>query len=193
MDPLTSFEAAGFTVEIHIDENCDSPRAFDPLGTIVGWHRRYELTDNCTDSPQSFATPADFHAYLRKAKPPVVLPLYLLDHSGVALSTTDFRDPWDSGQVGYIYATAKAIKSAFCADTVSSATLDAVRKILVAEVANFGAYLNGECYGYILRDAAGAEVDACWGFIGRENVEAAARESASASASSVPLAASAHG
>jgi hypothetical protein len=192
MEPVTSFEAEGFTVEIHIDEDCDSPRANDPVGTIVGWHRRYELTDERPDSHR-FATPDDFHAYLRKAKPPLVLPLYLLDHSGLALSTTDFRDPWDSGQVGYIYATAKAIKSAFCADTVSSATLDAARKILVAEVADFGAYLNGECYGYVLRDAAGAEVDACWGFIGRENVEVAARGSASTIASSIPLPASAHG
>lgn len=176
MEPLWTLEADGFTVEIHVDEDCDSPRAYDPLGTIVAWHRRYELSD---DLPLSFATPDDFHAFLRRAKPPVVLPLYLLDHSGVALSTTDFRDPWDSGQVGYIYASAEAIKSAFCADDLSAATLDGARKILVAEVAEFGAYLNGERYGYIIRDAAGLEVDTCWGFIGSEGVESAARESAS--------------
>ena len=33
-----------------------------------------------------------------------VFPLYMIAHSGVALSLTPFSDPWDSGQVGWIYA-----------------------------------------------------------------------------------------
>jgi len=33
----------------------------------------------------------------------VLLPLYLLDHSGLSISTSDFCDPWDSAQVGWIY------------------------------------------------------------------------------------------
>ena len=35
----------------------------------------------------------------------VVMPLYLLDHSGLAMQTTSFNDPWDSGQVGWIYVS----------------------------------------------------------------------------------------
>ncbi len=34
----------------------------------------------------------------------VILPVFLLDHSGLAISTLPFGDPWDSGQVGWIYA-----------------------------------------------------------------------------------------
>lgn len=34
-----------------------------------------------------------------------ILPLYLYDHSGITMSTTSFNDRWDSGQVGYIYAS----------------------------------------------------------------------------------------
>ena len=33
----------------------------------------------------------------------ITLPLYLMDHSGLAMQTTSFNDPWDSGQVGWIY------------------------------------------------------------------------------------------
>lgn len=33
----------------------------------------------------------------------IVMPLYLLDHSGLAMQTTSFHDPWDSGQVGWVY------------------------------------------------------------------------------------------
>lgn len=31
------------------------------------------------------------------------LPVYAYIHSGIALSTSSFGDPWDSGQSGYIY------------------------------------------------------------------------------------------
>jgi len=35
----------------------------------------------------------------------VILPLYLYDHSGITMSTSVFSCPWDSGQVGWIYAS----------------------------------------------------------------------------------------
>ena len=35
----------------------------------------------------------------------VILPLYLYDHSGITISTRPFSCPWDSGQVGWIYAS----------------------------------------------------------------------------------------
>lgn len=28
-----------------------------------------------------------------------------MDHSGLAMQTTSFNDPWDSGQVGWIYVS----------------------------------------------------------------------------------------
>ena len=36
----------------------------------------------------------------------VILPLYLYDHSGITMNTCGFSCPWDSGQVGWIYASA---------------------------------------------------------------------------------------
>ena len=40
----------------------------------------------------------------------VILPLYLFDHSGISISTGSFHDPWDSGQVGFIYASKEKAK-----------------------------------------------------------------------------------
>ena len=42
----------------------------------------------------------------------VILSLYLYDHSGITMNTTGFSCPWDSGQVGWIYADADCIKKA---------------------------------------------------------------------------------
>jgi len=35
----------------------------------------------------------------------IILPLFLYDHSGITMSTGPFSCPWDSGQVGWIYAS----------------------------------------------------------------------------------------
>jgi hypothetical protein len=96
MEPVSTSTIGGFTVEIYVDEDCASPREHDTLGTIVAWHRRYNLSDN----PKQFTTPGDFHAFLAREKPSLVLPVYMFDHSGIALATTDFGDPWDSVRWG---------------------------------------------------------------------------------------------
>ena len=45
----------------------------------------------------------------------IMMPLYLMDHSGLAMQTESFHDPWDSGQVGWIYVTALSFtKTASC-------------------------------------------------------------------------------
>ena len=40
----------------------------------------------------------------------VLLPLYLYDHSGITMNTGGFSCPWDSGQVGWIFADGNAIR-----------------------------------------------------------------------------------
>lgn len=42
----------------------------------------------------------------------VILPLYLYDHSGITISTGPFSCPWDSGQVGWIYAPKDTFRKA---------------------------------------------------------------------------------
>jgi hypothetical protein len=92
----------------------------------------------------------------------------MYDHSGVVLSTTPFSCPWDSGQLGIIYATReKIVAEGLGGDD------EKVREILRGEVKVFYWWLNGECYGYTIEDPDG---DSCFGFIGRGAAEEAARE-----------------
>jgi DNA-binding cell septation regulator SpoVG len=94
----------------------------------------------------------------------VMLPLFLYDHSGLAMSTGDFNDRWDSGQVGWTYITkAEAAVELQIpdGDVESKAT-----ELLEGEVKEYDSYLQGECYGFQLYQN-GTEVDSCWGFIGR--------------------------
>lgn len=157
----------GAVFEIVPDESPESPRDWDNLGTMVCWHRRYALGDRhdfC--DPQAFAASVP----LRSA---IILPLYLMDHSGLTLRTgsADFRacDPagWDWGQVGYIYATHDSVRREFGVRRLTRAVRARAEDVLAAEVIVYDQYLRGEVYGYTLTDhISGEMIDSCWGFYG---------------------------
>jgi len=102
----------------------------------------------------------------------LILPLYLMDHSGISMSTGSFGCPWDSGQVGYIICDNETIQREWGGDR------EAAEKYLRADVAIYDAYISGNVYGFIVeeRDESDCphcghtpdwvEVDSCWGFFG---------------------------
>jgi hypothetical protein len=155
------------TFEIVPDESPINPRDGDNLGTMVCWHRRYVLGD-----AHDYRTPAAF-AYEITPDNALLLPLYLLDHSGLAIRTSasSFRasDPagWDWGQVGYIFVMKAAIREMHGVQRISNRLHNRVLDCLRGEVQAYDQYLRGDVYGYILTDRITGEVlDSCWGFYG---------------------------
>jgi len=80
--------------------------------------------------------------------PAVILPLYLYDHSGITISTKPFSCPWDSGQVGFIYATKDAVCKEFRVKEITDEIIQKVTEILEDEVNLYDKYLTGEIYCY---------------------------------------------
>lgn len=145
------------------DDNPESPREYDNLGTMVCWHNRYSLGDK-----QPRELPGD---WFKDNVPPesVVLNLYLYDHSGITMSTQPFSCPWDSGQVGWIFVSPDKLGKEFEVGTVlnpgEKVQLEVEERaieILKNEVKVYDQYLRGQCWGYEHGD------DSCWGFIGDE-------------------------
>lgn len=151
-------------IEIWIDEYQDdfnNPRSWENLGTMVCWHGRYEFGDEQpTESPQDWLDSiADEIA--------VKIPLYLIDHSGLSMNTSGYQyaDPqgWDSGQVGWIYATYEDLTENLIDSDLGGKAHALV--ILEKEVEMYDHYLQGNIYGYsILR--GDNLVDSCGGFVG---------------------------
>lgn len=165
MKPIESIQVGAYTVELHYDEGgSDSPRDWDNLGTIVAWHRRYSLSDK--DAPKM--EPPEFLEWLKEEKA-IYLPVFMYEHSGVALSTGSFSDPWDSGQVGYIYVLPDKVKKEFNVKRISPKRKEHILDCLRSIVKTYGAYLNGEVYGYVVKDSEGNTLDSCWGFIGESD------------------------
>ena len=167
-------EYRGYTIRIEHDQDCSSPRENDNLGTIATWHRRYALGD-----VQPRETPEEYIAGLPKGT--ISLPVYMYEHGGIALSTGrdgQFSDPWDSGQLGVITCTPEKIRAEYSCKRITPAIREKVIAVLTGEIEEYSHFVGGECYGYVIEDIDGEHVDSCWGFIGYEYVQEAAREQA---------------
>lgn len=105
-----SAENDKYRLSIEADYHAESPREWDNIGTMVYSHRRYILGD---EEAQNIDDYNSWEMWFENEvlKPNggednvVYMPLYLYDHSGLTMNTTGFHCPWDSGQVGWIYAT----------------------------------------------------------------------------------------
>ena len=106
--------------------------------------------------------------YTLAAEKNIILPLNLYDHSMLRMSTGSFlgraqHAEWDSGQVGWIYATPQDIEKEYGSLTPES--YEKAETLLKSEVECYDYYLSGQCYGFRLYEN-GEETDSCWGFLG---------------------------
>lgn len=125
--------------------------------------------------------------YLRRERgATVVLPLGLIDHSGISMyvgSGAHLHDPggWDSGQVGVIFDTPGGRTD--CG--LENATPEVIERALRAEVHSYDQFLRGEVYCFTVIDSDGEHVDSCCGFLGDiDYVRSQANEAAEYAAAS---------
>ncbi len=153
------FEKDG--VKIFVDDDPQNPRTeWDNIGTMVCFHGRYELGDkNHGYSSDDYSSWDEMKsAIIKTERPVVILPVYLMDHSGLSVSTSLFGCPWDSGQIGFIFAKRRAALDACGAKRVTGGLRKKAIGWLEGEIETYDKYLRGEVYGYEYGD------DSCWGF-----------------------------
>lgn len=160
-----SYERGACTVELHYDESdtASNPRGNDNLGTIITWGRdggwgdedlRYEPYD--TD----YSTPRWAVRVRRERGATVMIPLRFVDYGSSGATVRECK--WDDANA-VIFDTPRGRE-------MTGVPTANVREGLLAEVAEMAAYVNGECYGYVvLRDAV--IIESCWGFIGEASVK----------------------
>jgi hypothetical protein len=163
----------GVAIRIYHDEHPDNPRVDETQGVMAAFHRRYDLTDKGVPFKDSHFDGFKEMEERVKSLSEVYLPLYLLDHSGLSISTTPFSNSWDSGQVGFIYMTKET--AAVIAENRTEPLEhlhERMRQILKDEVEVFDRYLRGEVYGFKIVTIRKCELghehaeenDSCWGF-----------------------------
>ncbi len=229
MKPLELIRKGNYVIEIHHDSDAESPRSWDNVGTMVCMHRNYNLGDGQPKSLgdwlgrslRELGLSKDTDKYydfehdleneddeaMRKAfdmfdEQVIRLPLYLYDHSGITMRTSPFSCPWDSGQVGFIYVTKEKARKEY--GNLTKSNLEKVTKYMEGEVEVYASYLEGACYGYVVKDISdwpqyceeneideddegyefqeyvdeADEIDSCWGYYGYDHKESGLMENA---------------
>ncbi len=184
-DYVEKFDVNDKVVYIVPDPDPYSPLENDNLGTMVCFHRRYELGHPHNYRSEDYAGWNEVReAIIQDNDVAVILPLFLFDHSGITISTSaeQFRAcdsaGWDWGCVGFIYVSKARVLENFMVKRITKQVLKRATEVLVAEVKEYASYLEGEAYGFIItakdgetceecgHEAEPEVVESCWGFIG---------------------------
>lgn len=172
-----SKEGKNYIAFIFYDEHAQQPSEWiEFLGKIVTYPlRNYTIGEELDNEEME---------KLKKDGTKIKMPLYMHEHSGIALNTCGFGDPWDSGQIGYIYADRGAIREEYGVKRVSKKILKDVQRIFNSEIEILEQYINGEVYGFRTflvkeginpediscpEDSALTEVSSCWGYYGLDD------------------------
>lgn len=159
-----------YSIEIDQDMDPESPRDWCNLGTMICWHNNYILGDK-HDMPE----PDPDFINKNDRNGGVSLPLYLYDHSGITMSTSPFSCPWDSGQVGWIYADSDTLIKEYGKNANDPDTRAKAIKVLQGEVETYDQYLTGDVWGYTINDPSGDTVGSLWGMYGFDYCELEAK------------------
>ena len=158
MEAIKTVEEAGYTLKIYLHDDPESPRDWDNLGTLIQ-----------VNHPRSLRDCSDKGANVEEAKKALIrLPIYIYIHSGIAISTTPFSCPWDSGFLGYYYVTRERVIKEY--GSITPENIRTAEKRARAELEAFGSYLSGENYGFTI-EKDGEVIDSCGGYYGEGGIE----------------------
>ena len=161
---LETLNIKGFDVHILISHDAENPLDWGSA-TLLTAHRRYTFGgDRLPFDANSIEEAFDWHLDGRglTRRDVIWLPVYLYDHSGLALSDTPFGDPWDSGQLGYIYERRDAIRAEYHVQRISRKLEQSVLARLRHTLQLLEYWANGNVYAYEIP----ALDEYCGGFYG---------------------------
>jgi len=166
-------EYKGRKILIDRDELAESPREYQNLGTMVCFHKRYDFPNEISLNQRDFDSWDEMREHLfKKFDAVMVLPLYLMDHSGLQMQTEPFSCQWDSGQVGFIYVSRPEARAEVAGRFLTKNNMEKIKKILTDEVKAYSYYLSGEVYQYEIENGW----ESCSGILGLEETIADAKE-----------------
>jgi hypothetical protein len=164
----------GFNIIITPDDYAESPRTFfDNLGTMICFHKRYNLGDKTEYNSDNFNSWTELEKQLKKDGAVIIAPLWLYDHSGLRIKIGNFAGllpqghaEFDTGQIGFIFATAETLKEEYNTKRLTKTILEKAQKVLQDEVKTYDHYLSGAIYSYIIQNPDGDTIDSLSGFYG---------------------------
>jgi hypothetical protein len=157
-----------YTINIFQDEAINSPREDDNLGTMICFHKRYDLGDKHDYKTEDFGSWEELeNKIIVDNKALIILPLFLYDHSGLSIRTYPhgYHGSWDCGKIGYIFVSTDKVKKEWKVKTISAKLKKTIENNLIAEVETYNDYIQGNIYRYTI-EKNGEHIDSCGGYYG---------------------------
>lgn len=188
------YEFAGCTIRIIQDSDASNPRDdYDHLGKMILFPNRkyisfneYDKYVDARDFEQTLrslawnATKADAmedeyrvsmgHVMRCVNKHYVIIPVDRDRYSGMSSRGVNVGDCDDHCDGFILFPVADLTKEGIDREQAT--------RNLECEIEEYAAWATGDCYGYVIEDRDGNELDSCWGFCGMEYAIESAKESA---------------
>lgn len=182
--PLETYEKDGYTVNVFADEDASTadPRDADNFCTLVFFGESRRLGDDHGYDHTEYPGWDELTAAVEANTPGgIVKPVYRFEHSGIALSTSDWKfracDPqgWDWSQIGFAIVTAEDVRANYLRKRITKKLREQAEALVDAEVEEYSKFLNGEVYYFEVVDPEGNEVEiedgVNFGFVGMDTVK----------------------
>ena len=164
MEAIKTVTRNGLTARVFHDDLSESPRGLENMGAIVTKKSRHisiqEGNLSFTEAEKAI-----------ERDEVLGLPVYAYVHGNIALSTSPFSCPWDSGQVGFITASKEKVREVYGVKRITKQVRELALKGLKCEVALLGDYVNGDVYYVQVFNDKGDVVEDGGGFLGEEALQ----------------------
>lgn len=164
-------EYRGYTIKVLYDDDPQSPREWDNLGTIYSNHRRYDPDGHSIEEIIDSETGKLDKEFVKNH---IMLRIYAYEHGGITLSTSrcgQFSDPWDSGLFGIIAVSKEKASKEYGKKICTKEVRERALRCLEGEVETLDMYYTGDVYGYVIEDEDECEIESCWGYYGSEFID----------------------
>lgn len=166
--PIKEFTVGNRIVKIFQDSNGGDSRSWDNLTKMICFHRHYSLGDKHDYKHGDYDSNAELKAaIIKKEDIAIIKPLYMYEHSGITIKTSPYSCNWDSGQLGFVFITKKALRENFMVKRLTKKLMEQADSLLEAEVETYRQEVEGEVYRFE-EYVDGEETDSCGGFYGSD-------------------------
>ena len=135
-------EGKKYLLTVEQDNDPDNPIEM-MVSHLVCFHRRYQIGEKHNWDLSELQ-----HWLCEHRDEVVVKPVYLMDHSGLSISITDFGDPLDSGHIGYWYVMRDEIDPEHTNENWRAAASE----LIASNVELYDQYMRGDVYYYTLEE-----------------------------------------
>lgn len=157
-DILALAESKGLTIEVGYSEGDENPRVeFETSSTFVT--RNNNLTNSADDTFNGYWGDDVDEAVANYAcergldiNDMMWWKVYAYSHGNISFSTTPFNCRWDSGLLGFIFESKKAVRDEFGVKRISAKLRKLIGERINGELSTLTQWANGEVYSVYLKE-----------------------------------------